>query len=154
MQQVAQGTSPSLSTPPAALLCLPGCVSHPGKVMKAIKNLMTTACCPSPERGLGPCIYYLKNPVDLHYTVSDACRRAASNSSLWSLGSSPCSQHVRGRMLGVLLDSTGQPAESLSHPARKGKYSPQHLSMGSFPHQGGGGSLPGCLPEATVTSPL
>lgn len=119
VQQVAQGTSASLYTPPAPLLCLSGCIPHPGKVMKATKNLMTTACCPSPERGLGPCICYLKfeNPV------LDACRRAAINSSPQSLESSPCSQHMRGRMSGVLLDSTGQSAESLSHPARKGKYS-------------------------------
>lgn len=48
---------------------------------------------------------------------------AASNSSLQSLESSPGSWHVRGRMSGVLLNSTGQSAESLSHLARKGKYS-------------------------------
>lgn len=116
---MAQGTSESLYTPSAVLLCLSGCVSHPGKVMKSIKNRMTTACYPSPERGLRPCICYLK----FKNTVLDACRRVASNSFLQSLESSPCFQHMRGSMSGVLLDSTGQSAESLYHPGRKGKYS-------------------------------
>lgn len=139
MQQVAQGTSASLYTPSAALLCLSGCVSHPGKVMKAIKNLMTTAYCLSPERGLGLCICYLKfkNPVQ------DACRKAASNSFLQSLESSPCSQHARGGMSGQHRAVCREPLP----PSKEREVFPQHLSKGSFPLQGGGGSQSGCLME-------
>lgn len=150
MQQVAQGTSASLYTTPAALLCLSGCVSHPGKAMKAIKNLMTTGYCPSSEGGLVLCICYLKfkNPV------RDACRRAASNSSLQSLESSPCSQHARGGTSGVRQDSTGQSAESLSYPARKGKYSLSTSPWAAFLSGEVGAAGQAALLKATVTSPL
>lgn len=130
---MAQGASASLYTPPAALLCLSGCVSHPGKAMKAIKNLMTTAHCPSSEGGLALCICYLKfkNPVQ------GACRRAASNSSLQSLQSGPCSQHAWGAHQ-VLA---GQHRAVCREPLLPSK------EREVFPQQGAGGSRAGCLTE-------
>lgn len=94
------------------------------------------------------CYLKFKNPV------LDACRRATSNYSSSEPGVKlllPASEGEDARC------SAGQHRAGCREPLPSSKEReafPQHLSMGSFPQQGGGGSWPGCLTEATVTSPV